>query len=185
MSLDLARLLPDWLVTFPVESGVQPDIISGAPNVAAWETATHESAKVGQAAFIAGHELSIYDGSAPIDLLHLHRQASNFTVLIFAAADTCVSGAVSGAPKEFKFAKLLISLVGAGRFELPTPCSRSKWVGQPSQSGEIQRIVVPARPRFGKSWVLNGRQQMKVAPVSFDPLRNWRSQCSNRQSALC
>src|SRR5262249_45734979 len=33
--------------------------------------------------------------------------------------------------------KPLIKLVGAGRFELPTPCSRSKGVGKSSQSEEI------------------------------------------------
>ena len=37
-----------------------------------------------------------------------------------------VSGAVSGAVSNAPICKRLISLVGAGEFELPTPCSRSK-----------------------------------------------------------
>lgn len=32
-------------------------------------------------------------------------------------------------------------------------------------------MVVPGAPKFGKSWVLNGREQMKSAPVSFDPMQ--------------
>jgi hypothetical protein len=44
------------------------------------------------------------DGDAPIVLCST-RQASNFTVPIFAAQNTCVSGAISGASKKCKIAK--------------------------------------------------------------------------------
>ena len=145
----LALLLPEWLVTFLAESGDQPDIASAALAVAARAAAARGRAEVGQAAFVASHEFAIYDGSARrqlrrraanacscrarskafllkmatrrLSLSSCTRQASTFTVPIFAAANTCVSGAVSGAPLKVLEHNPLISLVGAGRFRTPDP----------------------------------------------------------------